>query len=75
MQFRLRALRINADLRQCDVVKEMLIHRATLVSWETEKTFPNEFLLQDLCQIYHCSVEDVLIPPRKERKKTQASPS
>lgn len=62
MKVSLKALRVNANLNQSQVAKELGINPATIISWESYKTFPDIAQLNRLCNLYSCTMDDVFVP-------------
>lgn len=62
MKVSIKAARINARLKQTEAAERIGINAVTLASWESEKTFPRTTQLLKLCEIYHCTVNDISIP-------------
>lgn len=62
MKVSLKALRVNANLNQSQVAKELGINPATLISWEAHKTFPSIIQLNQLCSLYSCTMDDIFVP-------------
>ena len=62
MKITLKALRVNADLTQLEAAEKIGITRETLIKWETHKTFPKIDVLQKMCGVYGCTLDDVFIP-------------
>lgn len=69
MAMTIKAARVNAKLKQADVCEELRKRGfstavSTLVSWESEKTFPPVAAFKELCSIYGCSMDDIVIPTK-----------
>ena len=67
MAISLKAARVNARLTQQDVCERLREQgyqtaKSTLVSWESEKTFPPVPIFKTLCCIYKCDMDDISIP-------------
>jgi len=60
----LRAARVNANLKQTDITKELKISKNTLISWEKGITSPPFDRVIQLCKIYQVSVNDIFLPSR-----------
>lgn len=67
MAMHIKAARINAGLTQAEV-RERLSERgyntaiSTIVSWESERTFPTVPIFKALCEIYSCEMNDIFVP-------------
>lgn len=59
LKITLAAARVNAGLRQEDVANELGISKATLISWEKGKTYPNVYQAERLYEIYHRPVDSI----------------
>lgn len=74
MAITLKAARINAGLTQaqvCEILKERGLNTAksTLVSWESEATFPTAIVFRALAEIYGCTMNDISVPDLLTLKK------
>jgi DNA-binding XRE family transcriptional regulator len=71
MKIRLAALRVNAKLSQDYVANALHVSKSTVGKWENYKTSPTAIQLHQLCDLYHCTLNDVFIPSKlsKESKK------
>lgn len=58
----IKAARVNAGMKQREVAEKMGINVATLINWESDKTFPKSPQLLKLCSIYHCAMDDIFVP-------------
>lgn len=64
----LRAARVNAGMTQDEVLRKIYqdtgirVAVSTLSRWEQEKTFPTAPMFRELCKIYGCRMDDILIP-------------
>ena len=68
MKLRLSALRVNAGLTQEEVAEKLHINKATLGKWENYKTFPDAVQLNELCSLYHCTMDDIFIPVKRSER-------
>ena len=64
MKVSLKALRVNAGLNQKDAADAIGVNRATILSWETNKTSPTALQLMRLCELYHCEIGDIFLPDK-----------
>lgn len=64
LQISLKAARVNANLRQTDVAIEMNVDVSTIGKWEKEQTAPRWDQFKKLCEIYHCSTDDIFLKTR-----------
>lgn len=56
-KFSLRALRVNAGYSQKEVAEILGISNKTLCSWENGKTFPDQPMIEKLCELYGVSYD------------------
>ena len=65
---RFKQLRKAMNLTQEDLAEILGVHRNTIVRWETGMKVPNEYRLQELSEVFDCTVSEVLasLPARKE---------
>lgn len=59
MKVSIKAMRVNANLRQKDAAGLIGVRRETLQSWEAGKTFPRASQLVRICEAYHCTIDDL----------------
>ena len=62
MKVSIRALRVNAGLKQQEVAKKMGVNVGTIRNWERLSTFPDALQLKEMCSIYKCSLDDIFLP-------------
>lgn len=48
----LKAARVNAGYSQKEAAKVLEISNKTLCSWENRKTFPDQPMIEKLCDLY-----------------------
>ena len=48
----LKAARVNARLSQEAVAKHLSVSLSTVKNWESGKTFPNQPMIERLCELY-----------------------
>lgn len=61
MKVSLKAMRVNANLKQTEVARQLGISTLTLQSWENDKTSPKVNQLMKLCEIYGCTLDDIFL--------------
>lgn len=59
MKMTLKALRVNAGLKQAEVARQLGICVATLRSYEGGKTSPDASMGDRFCKLYNCSFDDI----------------
>lgn len=64
MKIRLSGLRVNAGLSQEEVANELHVSKSTVGSWEKYATSPTAIQMQQLCDLYRCTLNDVFIPSK-----------
>ena len=69
MKIRLAGLRVNAELSQDDVANALHVSRSTVAKWEKYITSPTATQLQQLCDLYHCTLNDVFIPSKLSKRE------
>lgn len=67
-KLRLAALRVNAELSQEAVANALHVSKSTVGKWENYITSPTATQLQQLCNLYHCTLNDVLIPSKLSKE-------
>lgn len=68
MKIRLAALRVNAELSQEAAADALCVSKSTLSKWESYTTSPTAAQLQQLCDLYHCTMNDVFIPSKLSKE-------
>lgn len=63
MKVTIEAARVNAGLTQEEAAKRAKISKKTLSSYEQGKQLPRVDVLNDLCSIYGCTMDDIKILP------------
>lgn len=63
MKITIEAARVNAGLTQSEAAKRAKINKKTLSAYERGKRLPKVDVLDALCQIYGCTMDDIKILP------------
>lgn len=63
MKVTIAAARVNAGLTQSEAARRAKINKKTLSSYECGKRLPKVDVLNALCQIYGCTMDDIKILP------------
>ena len=63
MKVTIEAARVNAGLTQEEAAKRAKISKKTLSAYEQGKQLPRVDVLNDLCCIYGCTIDDIKILP------------
>lgn len=69
MKIRLAGLRVNAGLTQEYVAEQLHISKTTLGNWENYRTSPTNVQMNKLCELYHCTLEDIFIPKELSKER------
>ena len=64
LKISLKAARVNADMTQDDVAKEVRKTKQTIVNWETGRREIDRANFEALCRLYKVSVDDILLPSK-----------
>jgi transcriptional regulator with XRE-family HTH domain len=59
----LSAARVNAGFSQKEAAKELNISNSTLCNWEKGKTFPDQPMIEKLCNLYGVSYDMINFAP------------
>ena len=63
MKITIEAARVNAGLKQSEAEKRAKINKKTLSAYERGKRLHKVDMLNGLCQIYGCTMDDIKILP------------
>ena len=63
MKVTIEAARVNAGLTQSEAAKRAKINKKTLSAYERGKRLPKVDVLNALCHIYGCTMDDIKILP------------
>lgn len=69
MKIRLAGLRVNVGMSQNDVANALHVSKSTVGMWENYKTSPTATQLQQLCDLYNCTLNDVFIPSKLSERE------
>jgi toxin-antitoxin system, antitoxin component, xre family len=64
LQISLAAARVNAEMTQEDVAKEMHVSKNTVLNWEKGKVIPNFATLNTLSALYKIPTDNIFLPPK-----------
>ena len=62
MAISLKAARVNADMTQIELAKELGVSKVTIWMWETGKSEPRVSQFQELCRVCKVDPFDVFLP-------------
>lgn len=62
LQISLAAARVNAELTQEDVAREMRISKQTICNWENGKSTPGVADMEFLCRLYNIPKDNIFLP-------------
>ena len=60
MAIQLKAARVNANLTQADVAKELNISKNSIINYERYKSKPSVDLAKKLAELYGMKVDDII---------------
>ena len=58
-RFSLKAARVNANLSQKEAAKILEISNKTLCSWEKGKTYPDQPMIEKICDLYGLTYDQI----------------
>lgn len=58
-QITLKAARVNVNLTQANVAEKLGISISTIKNWEKGKTFPKQPKIEQLCELYGVSYDNI----------------
>lgn len=64
LQISLAAARVNAEMTQEDVAKELHVGKQTVVNWEKGATEPKISQMRQLSVLYKIPVENIFLPTK-----------
>lgn len=64
LQISLAAARVNAEMTQEDVAKELHVGKQTIVNWEKGATEPKISQMRQLSVLYKIPVENIFLPTK-----------
>lgn len=64
MQVSLKAMRVNANLRQDEVAEQLKVTKKTVQNWENGLSAPDAIQFASLCRLYGCSRDDIYLPDK-----------
>ena len=62
LKISLASARVNADLTQEEVARELSVSKSTIISWEKGRTTPPTLYLQALLDLYKISADNIFLP-------------
>lgn len=62
LKISLASARVNADMTQEEVARELSVSKSTIVSWEKGRTTPPTLYLQALLDLYKISADNIFLP-------------
>ena len=62
LQISLAAARVNADMTQEAVARQLRVSKQTIISWEKGKTNPSFSTLKALSDIYQIPIDSIFLP-------------
>ena len=64
LQISLAAARVNAELTQDAVAKELHVSKTTVVNWEKGKVKPTFIVLTTLSKLYGIPIDNIFLPAK-----------
>lgn len=64
LKISLAAARVNANLTQDDVSKELHVGKRTVVNWEKGISVPSFIALTALSNLYGISIDNIILPTK-----------
>lgn len=64
MKVSLKALRVNAKMSQKQSAESLNVTKKTVQNWESGATSPDASKLLDICTVYHCTLNDIILPEK-----------
>ena len=61
LKISLAAARVNANLTQDDVSKELHVSKSTIVNWENGKVIPTFIALSSLSNLYGIPIDNIIL--------------
>lgn len=62
LQISLAAARVNAEMTQKDVAREMHVSKNTVVNWEKGKVLPSFAVMQALAALFNIPIDYISMP-------------
>lgn len=63
-QITLEAARVNAKMSQKYVASHLKVNVGTVSNWERGKTAPDADKFKELCRLYNCPVDAIILPKK-----------
>ena len=63
MRVTLKAARVNAGYSQAEAAKKLNVGEKTLQNWEAGTTSPRADKMADICNLYGCTINDIIFLP------------
>ncbi len=64
MAITLKAARVNAGLNQREAAGKLEVSRETVGKWERGETTPNIRQAAKICELYHCTMDELIFLPK-----------
>ncbi len=64
IQISLAAARVNANLTQEDVARELKVSKQTVVNWEKGKVTPSLLVMRTLSEYYKIPIDNIFLPTK-----------
>lgn len=63
MKISLKAARVNANLKQKEAAVKLGVSNKTLGNWENGISFPDATKIDEICNLYGASYDDIIFLP------------
>lgn len=64
LQISLAAARVNAELTQDAVARELHVSKTTIINWEKGKVIPSFMVLTTLSNLYKIPIDNISLPQK-----------
>lgn len=64
LRISLAAARVNAELTQDAVAKELHVSKTTIINWEKGKVIPSFMVLTTLSNLYKIPIDNISLPQK-----------
>ena len=64
LQISLAAARVNANLTQDEVSKQLHVSKQTVVNWEKGKAVPTFIVMSALSNLYGIPIDNIILPSK-----------
>jgi transcriptional regulator with XRE-family HTH domain len=65
-----RKMRLLSGLSQCAVAEYLGLTQGAVSQWELGESYPSAYLLPKVANIYHCTIDELLMPADDDNPST-----